>query len=151
MTKACVSDIPSIGRFRFFRYVIVAAVVGVLTVFMREVIAWLLPSDTPEYYTVSIVCAYIFGMVANFLGQRAITFADAKVPSQIRSFVTFIVVAVFGLVLTTLLSLGIRYTFWNVELPGTYAGTFSFAAAVALVSVVTFVLHRQLSFSGRHT
>ena len=149
MTKTVATNILGVERLRYFRYVAVAAVVGALTIAMREVIAWLLPSDTPEYYTVSIMSAYLFGMVANFLGQRMITFSDARVLNQFRSFTIFILVAVLGLVLTTMLSLGIRYILWNAEPFGAYAGTLSFAVAVVIVSVVTFVLHRQFSFATR--
>ncbi|MEJ0048387.1 MAG: GtrA family protein [Rhodospirillales bacterium] len=61
----------------YFLYLIVAAVVGVITVALRELAGRLLPADTPVNYAISVVLAYCVGIVLNYLLQSRFTFRAA--------------------------------------------------------------------------
>ena len=59
---------------QYGRYTVIGAVVGFITIGLREIAGRLLPADDPQFYLVSVGLAYAFGMVLNYLLQRALTF-----------------------------------------------------------------------------
>ena len=59
----------------YLRYIIVGAVVGVLTILLRELFALILPADTPAYYALSVVMAYMVGIFCSYYGHRNVTFS----------------------------------------------------------------------------
>lgn len=135
----------------YSRYFIVGAVVGVLTILLRELFAFLLPADTPVYYALSVVLAYAVGIVCSYFGHRNVTFYRGKpVGGDVQAFARFTVIAVTGLVATTVISLVIRYGLPIEAVFGRYTGTFAFALATFLASVLTYSLNSTFTFRGHH-
>ena len=133
----------------YARYFVVGAVVGILTVALRELFAFLLPADTPVYYALSVVLAYAVGIVCSYYGHHNLTFRMSKaVDGHAMAFTRFATIAIAGLLATTALSMLIRYGFPVDRLMGEYAGAFAFASATILASMLTYSLNSAVTFKG---
>lgn len=132
----------------FFRYAIIGAIVGISAVIGRELIAVVLPADTPGYYALSVVIVYLLGILASYSGHRKVTFGHVDMGNEsiTRSMTSFTAIALFGLVCTTGLSVLIRYFFPVDEFLGSFAGAFAFALATLITSVMTFSLNARHTF-----
>lgn len=134
----------------YLRYIIVGAVVGVLTILIRELFALVLPADTPAYYALSVTMAYMVGIVCSYYGHRNVTFSARQlVGGHSEAFTRFTVIAVAGLLATTAISMLIRYGFPVDRLLGKYAGSFAFALATFLASILTYSLNSTFTFTGK--
>jgi len=134
----------------YLRYIIVGAVVGVLTVLLRELFALMLPADTPVYYALSVMMAYVIGIVCSYYGHRNVTFSARQlVDGHGEAFTRFTLIAIAGLLATTAMSILIRYGFPVDKLLGEYAGGFAFALASFLASVLTYSLTSTFTFAGQ--
>ena len=134
----------------YLRYIIVGAVVGVLTILLRELFALILPEDTPVYYALSVVMAYVVGIVCSYFGHRNVTFSARQlVGGHSGAFTRFTVIAIAGLLATTAMSMLIRYGFPVDRLLGEYAGGFAFALATFLASILTYSLNSTFTFTGQ--
>ena len=79
---------------KYGRYTVIGAVVGFITIGLREIAGRLLPADNPQFYLVSVGSAYAFGIVLNYLLQRALTFRHAS--PDARQLASFVIVALIG-------------------------------------------------------
>ena len=132
----------------YFVYACVGVVVALLTIAVRALAARLLPADTPFYYGLSIVIAYVFGIVCSYLGHRLVTFrhvTQLAIGGRV-SFLAFVGVALLGLAVSMTVAMLVRYQLPLEELVGNLASTAAFAAGVLAASVLTFTLNRLVTF-----
>lgn len=131
---------------QYFRFLIVGGIVGLITIACREVIGYLLPADTPVFYSLSVVGANGIGTALSFMLNRRFTFSDSNVTGWSR-FAGFAAISIVAMVSTWLLSLGIRYglrlhvLFGDLLAPGV-----AFAAATLISSLITYPLNASLIF-----
>jgi putative flippase GtrA len=135
-------------RCRYCRYFVIGAIVGVLAIVAREAIMILLAKDTPAYYAGSVVVVYVGGILASYFGHHWITFGDIeRSRSTAQALGRFAVIAVFGLVMTTLLSLFFRYAVPVTGVAEKFKPTLAFVAAALITSVATFLLNSTFTFT----
>jgi len=135
----------------YIRYFVVGAIVGVLTVALRELFAYMLPADTPVYYALSVVLAYAVGIVCSYYGHHNVTFKmQDPVDGHATAFTRFAFIAIAGLLATTTMSMLIRYGLPVDRLLGEYAGGSAFALATILASLLTYSLNSAFTFRGHH-
>lgn len=133
---------------QYLRYFSVGMFVGLATVAMREVIAALLPSDTPMFYSISIIVVYAFGIALSFQMQRRITFGGTQANQATRQRVSrFFAVAIGGALATWLLALVLRYGLGFDGIFGRYGPTAAFIIAAVAASVLTYALNALLVFA----
>ena len=132
----------------YSKYAVVGAIVAIIAIGIREIIGVLLPSDTPFYYTVSIVLAYLCGFVLSYSGQKMITFGGVSqlAFSLSRSMMMFALIALLGMLSTMFISLTVRYLLPIDEVLGGGAASFAFALGVLISSIGTFSLNRFYTF-----
>src|SRR5258708_34320209 len=94
---------------RYFVYVIVATVVGGITIAIREVLARLLGDDTKLNYALSVLIAYACGIILSFFWQARVTFRQHRAGKLRSRFSLFAVMAVASSILTVTLSRLLRY------------------------------------------
>lgn len=134
------------GWRRYPVYLGVSAFVGVLTVGTREALGWMLGRDSPALYATTVVLAYGLGTVLNYGLQGLITFRQ---PASASMLLRFAAVSGLGLVLTTALSLALRY---GLALDGLFGASWpavAFAAAAVLASAVTYSVNARLVFASK--
>lgn len=130
---------------QYFRFLIVGGIVGLITVACREVIGYLLPADTPVFYSLSVVGANGIGTALSFMLNRRFTF-NSNVTGWSR-FAGFAAISILAMISTWLLSLGIRYglklhvLFGDLLAPGV-----AFAVATLISSLITYPLNASLIF-----
>lgn len=133
----------------YLRYLVVGAVVGVLTIALRELFAFMLPADTPAYYALSVVLAYAVGIVCSYYGHHNVTFnMQEPVGGHATAFTRFTFIAIAGLLATTSMSMLIRYGLPVDRVLGEYSGSFAFALATILASILTYSLNSAFTFRG---
>src|SRR6476469_5116690 len=90
------------------RYLMVAAVVGFVTVGLREVLGLVIPS-VPGHYAWTMVLAYGVGVVLSYLAQARFTFgATGHIPSRM-GLDNCAVLAVLSALLTAMTAYLLRY------------------------------------------
>jgi len=141
------SSVASWSR-RYALYVIVAAVVGVITVALRELVGSLLPRDTPTFYAVSVIVAYACGVVLNYVLQSRFTFGASGGVNSPRRFFAFAMTAVCSSLLTVALSYLLRYQLGLGELFGAWGSTAAFCAAAIIVSIVSYSINAKYVFGN---
>ena len=132
---------------QYFTYCIVGAVIGISAIAIRELLELILPSENPLYYGLSVVIVYAGGIVAGFFGHGKYTFSNIRDKDErIRSFVTFFLIAIFGMLLTVMLALAFLnvFDFRNLFRPAGPA--IAFATAVLIVSAITYALNARYTF-----
>jgi putative flippase GtrA len=133
---------------QYARFLVVGGITGVITIGCRELIAFLLPSDSPGFYSLSVVCANSIGTAINFVLNRQYTFSTAGVTGWSR-FGGFAVVAVIAMLSTWGLSVAIRYGLKLDAMLGEFAGGCAFAVATLLTSLITYPLNASVIFRRR--
>jgi putative flippase GtrA len=135
----------------YSRYAAVGAIVGGVTVAIREAVGAALPADTPVYYSSSVLLAYAAGIVLSYYGHRRFTFGDRQLAkSSLSSFSLFTLIALLGLAFVAALSVAIRYGFGADQILGRYGAGFAFALATLLASILTYALNFLYTFHDRH-
>jgi putative flippase GtrA len=115
----------------------------------REAIILLLAKDTPAYYAGSVAVVYVGGIFASYFGHRWVTFGDIeRSRSTADALGRFAIIAVFGLIMTTLLSLFFRYAIPVTGIAEEYKPTLAFVAAALITSVATFLLNSTFTFTS---
>lgn len=133
---------------QYFQYFAVGVFVGLATVAVREVIAALLPSDTPIFYSISIIVVYAFGVGLSFQMQLRITFGGAKANQpNLQRVSRFITVAIGGALATSLLALALRYGLGFDGIFGRYSPTAAFIIAAVATSGITYAVNALLVFA----
>lgn len=136
---------------RYARFLLVGALVGILTVGCRELIGRILIVDTRLTFTVSVVLAYAFGITVSFLLNRRFTFDGQGTSHNAGTFLRFVAIALVGLVLTWLLSFTFRYAANLDAQIGPAAKPTAFAVAALLASLLTYPLNARFVFGSART
>src|SRR5215471_13971301 len=89
---------------RYLVYVVVATIVGGITIAIREALGYLLSADTRFNYSVSVLLAYAFGIVLSFFWQARITFRGQRAQKLSGRFSLFALMAVASSILTVAIS-----------------------------------------------
>lgn len=132
----------------FGKYFIVGAIAGLFSILVREVLSLLFYVDTPFYYALTVVLAYSAAIFMSFYGHKIITFNHKKVTrSTYNALMKFSLIAIVGLITTTLLSLLYRYTLHFEYYFGSNGDTLSFIAAAVTASFVTFTFNSKYTFT----
>lgn len=131
----------------YCRYLVVGAVVGILAIVARELISYLLPADSPGYYILSVIIIYTGGIIASFYGHFHVSFSHIKNKrATIVSMFKFILVALAGMGVTSVLAYQIRYSL-NLETVFDYLlPSIAFGAAALTASSLTFTLNIRYIF-----
>jgi len=131
----------------YIRYLAVGAIVGILAIIAREVLALLLPDDSPGYYLLSIIIVYTGGIIASFYGHFHVSFSHIKEKqATLGSMFKFTLVALIGMVVTTFLSYLIRYNLDLAPLLGPVLPSFAFGVATLATSLLTYSLNARFTF-----
>lgn len=139
------------GILTYGKYIFVGALVGVLTIIVREVIASLLPDDSPAYYAISAIFAYCIGIISSYAGHSMISFRHRTPIGGLKSsFSRFTSIAILGLISTTLLAMLFRYGLPLEVLIGKYEATFAFALATFTSSLITYSLNSKYTFASHN-
>lgn len=134
---------PSLRK--YLRFLLVGGGVGITAIAIREVVALLLPGDTPEYFLLSVIAAYGFGIMASFVLHWRITFGRHHAIG-VSVFLRFLGVTLAGWAITSGLSLAIRYLLPTDAYLDAYAGMFSFATSAVCASLFTYLLNSHFVF-----
>ncbi len=131
----------------YCRYLIVGAIVGIAAIFARELISYLLPADTPGYYLLSAILIYSGGIIASFYGHFHVSFSHVEnKQATILSISKFILVALAGMGVTSMLSYLIRYNFNLEPVFGPLLPSVAFGAAAVTASLLTYTLNAHYIF-----
>ena len=131
----------------YSRYFVVGVTVGIVTIGVRELIAVLLPADSPVYYTTSVSLAYLLGILMSYSGHRVFSFRGATaVGGTAVSLTTFSVIALIGLASTAAMAALIRYGLPLERIIGGLEPTAAFAFANFMSSFMTYVLNARFTF-----
>jgi putative flippase GtrA len=133
---------------QYSRFIVVGGLVAVITIACRELIGYLLGPDTPLLYSMSVVAAYGLGIVLSFVLNRQFTFGSKSGYGWSR-FGRFVAIAIFGMFLTWLLSIALRYGLRLQSVFGDASAGIAFATAAFLSSVLTYPLNALLVFGPR--
>lgn len=135
----------------YLKYLFIGAIVGIASIVGREVLALYLPADTPEYYALSVAVIYAFGILVSYTGHRKVSFSHVDMEGQntASSMTWFTLIAIFGLLCATGLSVGIRYFLPIQGVFGAYSATVAFAIATVITSILTFTLNARHTFRER--
>ncbi len=131
---------------RYMVYVIVATVVGAITVAIREVLARLLGEDNRFNYALSVLISYICGIVLSFFGQARVTFRDRRGRQLRRRFSLFVIMAVVSSILTVAISRLLRYEAGFDQLFGAAGAGAAFGLAAVITSVFAYVANARFVF-----
>lgn len=134
---------------RYFIYLVVATVVGVITVAIREIVGYLLGEHTPAHYAVSVLIAYGCGIVINYLWQGNLTFGKHRGERSLDRFGLFTVVAVGASLLVALLSRLFLYEAGFDAFFGEFGPALAFAFAAVLISPVSYAVSARYVFPSK--
>lgn len=124
---------------------LVAAIIGVLTVGLREVLGALFPA-TPAQYAWSMLLSYGVGVVLSYFAQGRITFRELGHRASPQGLRGFVLVAVLSSLLTVLLAYLLRFGLPLEDHLPALAAPLAFAGAALLVAPVSFLLGRRLVY-----
>jgi len=131
---------------RYIVYVVVATVVGLITIAIREVLAHLLRDDTKFNYALSVLIAYACGIVLSFFWQARVTFRQHRVQGLRSRFSLFAVMAIVSSILTVTISRLLRYEGGFDHLFGVAGPGLAFGLAGVLTSVIAYAANARFVF-----
>ena len=134
---------------QYVRFLAVGGFVALVTVAVRELVGYLLGADTAANYSISILFAYVVGIISNFVLNARFTFRSRD--ASWSRFVLFLGVAFASLLSTWLLSLIFRYGVGLDAMIGKYGPTVAFASAALVSSVITYRLTALFVFPARES
>ncbi len=130
----------SLSLAQYARFLFIGGVVGLFSLACRELIGRGLGDSTELRYSISVLTAYVAGIVLSFCLNRALTFRS-RVTSTWSRFPAFVAVACTGMLLTWLLALSLRHLDGLEGLFGRYSATAAFAVATLLATLITYPLN----------
>ena len=133
------------GR-RYFVYVIVATVVGAITIAIRELLGYLLGADTKLNYAMSVLIAYACGIVLSFVWQARVTFGKRRIDELRSRFSLFAGMAVASSLLAVMISRLLRYEGGFDHWFGVAGPAIAFGLAGVLTSVVAYAANARFVF-----
>lgn len=99
-------------------------------------------------FEIAILIGYILGMLWNFFINKFFNFRSFSRKTQLQ-LLTFVIIASFGLLLTTVLSLIFKLILQiYIELPVEYSELFGHITAVECVMIYSFACHKLYTFRG---
>jgi putative flippase GtrA len=128
---------------------VVGTIAGLFSIACRELFGRLLGTDDPRHYSISVVLAYMAGIIVSFTLNQHFTFSAQRAPHSWSRFMPFVAVALVGLVCTWLISLGLRYGLPLTALIGKSSAPVAFAAATVLASLITYPLNAWFVFGKK--
>jgi len=132
----------------YCRYFVVGAIVSVTAIVAREIIGFMLPSDTQIYYVLSVLIVYAGGIIMSFAGHYRVTFSHIRQKQKLMtSIFSFTLIAFVGMIVTALLSYVIRYNLDLGFIPGKYSAAISFGIATVVASLITYTLNARYTFA----
>jgi len=134
---------------RYSRYFIVGGAIGVTSTLLLEFILRVSPTDTAVVYGLSVAIVYAIGVLAGFILHHRFTFQDTVVVLRWHRLGQFFAIAVLGALLTSGLSVFIRFVLNIDRVVGEFAGATAFVVAALTVSVVTYWLNARFVFSAK--
>lgn len=145
------SRLLAVGQ-RYVVYASIGVLVALATIMVRAVLGRLLPADTPVFYALSIIGAYLTGMTLSYLGHRKVTFGHVEdlAHSWQVSVASYVSITLVGLGVTLLVSMLVRYQLPLQQWVGDWASTLAFVAGVLVSSTLTFLLNQAVTFKSRH-
>ncbi|MBK6296477.1 MAG: GtrA family protein [Rhodoferax sp.] len=129
----------------FARYLSVAALVGAMTVGLRELLQALLPS-VPGIYGWTMLVSYGVGVVLSYRAQGRFTFAATGHRPTAQGLRGFAVLATMSAVLTVMLAYVLRYGLSLDQSLPELAAALAFAGAALLTAPVSFLIARLAVF-----
>jgi putative flippase GtrA len=138
-----------VSRCQYLKFLAIGAIVGLLTVTIRELVGLALPADAPTSYSASVVIAYGLGILSSYELNRRFTFRSSAPLRRRDGLLPFVACAIVGLGCTWVLSLLFRYGFSLDAVIGRPARAVAFAAAALLSSLVTYTLSARFVFRSR--
>ena len=139
--------IKALSLKQFGKYFFIGGVVGVITLIVREIIAFMLGKDNPGLYLLSILLAYTIGTIINYLLQRIFTFKINKSSFDWVTFLNFSLVSVLGAVVTSIFSFIYRYCLNFDYIFLNYSATIAFGMASITASVFTYSTNALFTFT----
>jgi putative flippase GtrA len=131
----------------YFKYLVVGGIVGLLAIAAREILAYMLPGDSPGYYLLSVIIIYAGGIIASFYGHFHVSFSHVKDKSAtLVSMFKFTLVALAGMGATATLSYQIRYNLGLETVFGPLLPSFAFGMAALTASLLTYSLNARYIF-----
>ena len=131
----------------YVRYLVVGGIVGLLAIAAREILAYMLPDDSPGYFLLSVISIYAGGIIASFYGHFHVSFSHVKDKSAtLTSMVKFSLVALAGMGVTATLSYLIRYNLGLETVFGPLLPSFAFGMAALTASLLTYSLNARYIF-----
>ncbi|MFO1391450.1 MAG: GtrA family protein [Agitococcus sp.] len=132
--------------YKYLSYVIVAAVLGISLISLRELIACFLP-DTKYYYIITVVFVYIIGIVLSFEFQEKITFEKIPQKYRMKKRLLFLLISVVTAIISTILAYLIRYYTNIIDYFRQYAGMVSLGGSVFICSIFSFFMNKIFVFN----
>lgn len=132
---------------QYLRFFLVGATVGILAILLREIVARMLPADSPLYYSLSVIAVYAIATFLSFALHRRYTFRLKPSPNPGRQMMLFVAVVLAGAASTWLLSLVLRYGLTFDMYFGDLAGAAAFALATLLSSLMTYAANGRYVFT----
>jgi putative flippase GtrA len=131
----------------YCKYFVIGSIVGIIAIAAREILVILLPSDTPAYYLLSVALVYAGGIIGSFYAHYRITFSHIRHKrAAFESIGKFTVIAIIGMIVTSLLSYQIRYHLGLQPVFSTFLPAFAFGTATVIASLVTYSLNKKYTF-----
>jgi putative flippase GtrA len=135
---------------QYLRFLSVGTFVGLVTVGLREIIGRMMIADNAWYYSLSVVLAYVVGIVLSYILNRRLTFGQSDVLASPSAFTLFAAIGVLGTVSTWAFSLLLRYSA-HVNAPlGRIAPAVAFALAAVISTLITYPLNARFVFRRDH-
>jgi putative flippase GtrA len=131
---------------QYARFLAVGALVGGVTVGLRELIARLLAVDSAWCYSLSVVLAYLVGIVLSYILNRRLTFRQVGASTDPSAFAFFAAIALLGTFCTWAFSLLLRYGAHFNALLGGFAAAAAFALAAVISTLITYPLNARFVF-----
>lgn len=129
----------------FSRYFLVALIVGLATLLLREILGFLL-SDFSGKYGFTMILAYCVGILLNYFHQSRYTFVAANHRFNLRGAARFGVIAVLSSLLVAFAAYLLRYGLGMDRWLFRFAPAAAFGGAALLASPLSFYLHRRQVF-----
>jgi putative flippase GtrA len=131
---------------QYGRFLVIGAFVGLITVGCRELIGHMLVVDSAAYYSLSVVLAYMLGIVLSYVINRRHTFNQHNTAASLSNLALFGLIALLGASCTWLLSMLLRYGVHLTALLGHFAAPVAFAFASLLATLITYPLNARFVF-----
>lgn len=132
----------------YVRYIVVGGVVGLLSLFLRELIDYAFEASTGMRYGASVAFSYAVGVVVSFYLHRVVTFSADRSVSTFHFFGRFTVVAlVSGSATSFAAAVLVQWSSFGNAF-GSYRAMAAFAIAALGVSAISYCANAKFVYAG---